>query len=161
MKAAEYRKLKKEVEERYEKAIQKAQNERVEALAAIEKVWKMMKPSYGKVTFGAVSSSSQYGSLAETVRKSLKYVPSRFTKKDVIVAMQQISSEVANRCNTNSLSGCLHRLKKEGIIAETKKGIGSMPTEYELVGQRTEIKEEPNKIQKMSDAEQNNFRKEE
>lgn len=44
--------------------------------------------------------------------------------------MQQISSDVANKCNSNSLSGCLHRLKKEGIIEVVEQGRGSSPSIY-------------------------------
>jgi len=134
MKTSEYKKLKKEVEERYNKALQKAGDERVEALAAIEKVWKMTKPSYGKSSFGMSSSTStDYGLLAKTVRESLELVPQTFTKKNIMTAMQQISSDVANKCNSNSLSGCLHRLKKEGVIEVVKQGRGSSPSEYRKV----------------------------
>lgn len=137
MKASKYRQLKKEAEERYSKAIEKAENERAGELAALEKVWKMMKPNYGKATLGTASASSKYGSLAETVRKSLELVPQRFTKKNVLTAMRQISTEVANKCNPNSLSGCLFRLKKEGVIAVVKNGQGSAPTEYQKIPETT------------------------
>lgn len=137
MKAPEYRKLKKEAEERCNKAVEKAENERVEAIAAIEKVWKMMKPSYGKTTPGMASVSSKYGSLAETVRNSLELVPQRFTKKNVLTAMLQVSPEVAKNCNPNSLSGCLFRLKKEGVIVVVKNGQGSAPTEYKKIPETT------------------------
>lgn len=145
MKAADYKKLKKQVEERYQQALEKAERDRVEALAAIEKVWKMLNPRRGRaavltVSSSTKSSSSSYGSFVETVRKSLEYVPKRFTRKNVLTAMQEISSDIAKNCNPNSLSGCLYRLKKEGIIIEVKKGQGSAPAEYELV--TTSINEE-------------------
>ena len=134
MKASDYKKLKKEVLERYNKAVQKAENERVEALAAIEKVWKMTKPNYGKSSSSTSSSTStDYGLLAKTVRESLELVPQTFTKKNILTAMQQISSDVANKCNSNSLSGCLHRLKNEGVIEVVKRGRGSSPSEYRKV----------------------------
>lgn len=75
MKTSDYKKLKKEVEERYEKGVQRAEKERVEVLAAIEKVWRMMKPNYGKTPSVSSSSSSSSVSLAGTVRKCLDLVP--------------------------------------------------------------------------------------
>ena len=141
MKASDYKKLKKAVEERYNKALEKAENEHVEALAAIEKVWKMTKPNYGKPSSNLFSSSSSsspsYGSLAGTVRKALDLVPQTFTKKTILTAMQQISSDMANNCNPNSLSGCLHRLKKEGVIEVVEQGRGSSPSIYRKIESST------------------------
>jgi len=143
MKALDYKKLKKDVEDRYNKALQKAENERVEALAAIEKVWKMTKPNYGKSSSGTTSSTSTgYGLLAKTVRESLKLVPQTFTKTNILTAMQKISSDVANKCNSNSLSGCLHRLKNEGVIIVVKEGKGSAPAEYQLANKTIDANEE-------------------
>jgi DNA polymerase elongation subunit (family B) len=141
MKMADYKRLKKEVDEKYQKAIEKAEKDRIEAIAAIEKVWRMFHPRRSRATNNMNSTPSHYGTLVDTVRKSLEYVPKRFTKKNVLTAMEQISNEVAKSCNPNSLSGCMHRLKKDGVIIEVKKGKGSMPTEYELANNRTEIGE--------------------
>lgn len=139
MKMLEYKRLKKEAEAQYKKALVTAERERLEALDAIERVWIMMNPRRNKTTSGQVSSSSQYGSLVETIRKALELVPKRFTKNNILAAMQQISPNMAN-CNQNSLSGCLHRLKQGNIIKVVKKGQGRRPAEYELVN--TSINEE-------------------
>ncbi len=137
MKAVDYKKLKKEAEEQYQRAIDMAEKDRLEAIAAIDKVWSMMNPRRRKTVTSTTPVSSQYGSLIETVRKSLQLVPHRFTKKNVLAAMNEISSDIAKTCNPNSLAGCLHRLKREGVIAQVKEGRGSTPAEYELVAIKT------------------------
>lgn len=132
MKILEYKRLKKEAESQYEKALETAERERLESLAAIERVWVMMNPRRNKTISGTVSSSSQYGSLARTVRKALELVPQKFTKTNILAAMKQIAPDMES-CNQNSLGGCLHRLKTNNIIRVVKKGQGRTPAEYELV----------------------------
>jgi vacuolar-type H+-ATPase subunit E/Vma4 len=143
MKTVDYKRLKKEAEEQYQQALDKAQKDRLEALDAIERVWGMINPRRSKAASGT-TSATQYGSLAGMVQKALELVPQTFTKKDVLAAMRQISSEVAASCNSNSLSGCLHRLKKGGVIVEIEKGQGSAPTKYELASKNTDVNETSN-----------------
>ncbi len=131
MKRPEYKRLKISAEEQYQKAIQDAGKDRIETLAAIEKVWEMMNPRLS----GTAPKPTEYGSLVVAVHKALRLVPEKFTRKDVLAAMGQGSPEVAAVCNQNSLSGCLHRLKNEGFIAEIKKGRGSSPSKYILAEQ--------------------------
>ena len=142
MKMTEYRKLKKEVESRYQQALDRAENDRMEALAAIDTVWNITNPRRQKTTDGAVSVPSQYGSLVETVRKAIDLVPRHFTKNHVIAAMKQIAPDMAKTLNPNSLAGCIHRLNKEGAIVQVKKGKGSSPAEYEKATNIEDAKEQ-------------------
>lgn len=137
MKTTNYKELKKQVEEQYQKAIAQAQKERMDNLAAIDAVWKMLHPSKAKLKSETTTNSGNttkelpsivYGTLMETIKKSLSLVTQdKFTCKDVIAAMEKISS---GKFNYSSVSNALKRLAKEGVIEITKQGKGKSPSEY-------------------------------
>lgn len=150
MKRTDYKQLRKQVEERYKQAIERAEKERIEGLAAIDTVWKMLHvprrkrsektTSQQKGELSVESSvnskpppttpSCVYGTLIATVRKSLALVPEEFIYRNVIAAMKQTSGSTFN---SSSVSNCLKRLAKEGVIEVIKQGHGKTPSKYRLV----------------------------
>lgn len=130
MNSNDYKKLKQRIEEKYQETIALAERERMEGLAAIDKVWKMLHKTRKRSVSRKKGDSPEYGSLKETVVKSLDFVPKSFTKNHVKLAMKQVNSELAEKCNPNSLSGCLIRLEGDGVIIKVTKGKGSKPSEY-------------------------------
>lgn len=127
MNITEYRKLKRQIDEKYQGSMAKAEKERVAGLAAIERVWRMYhKP---RQTNGSTDRPS-YGSLAQTIKDSLQFVPIQFNKDHVLIAMKQVNAEVATNCNANSLSGCLIRLVQSGVIVKVVPGKGRKPSEF-------------------------------
>jgi hypothetical protein len=156
MKTTEYKQLQKQVEGKYKKAVETAQKQRIEALAAIDTVWsishKLRKRQYKKSTKPKADLSStidttgdkinerrpnSYGSLIKAVTKALDYVPRNFTKNHVKMALMQVSSEIAHNCKDSSLTGCLIRLEKKGIFKRTRKGKGSAPSKYKKIDTNT------------------------
>jgi hypothetical protein len=106
-------------------------------LVAIDAVWKMLHPSRPKrnpettTDSGGVTAESPsvvYGTLTETLKKSLSLVtPDKFSCKDVIAAMEKISG---GKFNYSSVANALKRLAKEGVIEIIKQGSGKSPSEY-------------------------------
>lgn len=133
----QYRDLKRKAQERYQKAIEMADKQRIEELTAIETVWRMEHPSRKanntESTFlsnHTTSKRNKYGSLAKAVLEALEYVPETFTKNQVKIAMERIAPDIAANCKDSSLTGRLIRLVKEGEIEQAKAGKGSQPSEY-------------------------------
>ncbi len=143
MKRAEYKKLKKQVEEQYEIAIQESETRRIEGLAAIEKVWRMFHPPRKRVVVlnggekDNVSSSLSYGSLMTAVRKSLDLTPEIFTVNNIRTIIAKTYENTS--FNTNSIAGCLNRLLSKGVIEVVEKGRGSSPSKYRIKNRQKEI----------------------
>jgi hypothetical protein len=140
MKSEDYKQLKKQIEERYTKAIELAAKQRIEALAAIDIVWNMLHVPRQKRTKEVMQqptvsgtkplefvSKPTYGSLIETVMKSLVLLPETFNCKQVISAMQQISG---NTFNPSSVSNRLKRMAEEDVIEIIQQGHGKLPSIY-------------------------------
>jgi hypothetical protein len=148
MKTTEYKELKKQLEEQYKQAILLAEKQRIDGITAIETVWKMLHVPRRKrqatiesqqqaehpmdsnslhVETPPVVTKSNYGTLVDTVKKSLTLVPETFTSKQVVAAMQQISGI---KFNNSSVSNRLKRLAQDGKIERIKQGHGKSPSEY-------------------------------
>lgn len=140
MNRADYNKLKKQVEERYQKALKLAEKQRNEGLEAIEKVWRMLHdieetlaPFTEKTEKFSDKIKKSYGSLTAAVKQALETVDTKFTKNDILLVMRQTSPEIAKSVNQGSLAGCLMRFVRQGIIQIHKRGKGSTPTVYKKV----------------------------
>jgi hypothetical protein len=135
MNVQEYRRLKKQAEEQRKQAVDAAEKTYIEAVAAIETVWRIEHPQRVAPITSSTSrlAKERVGSLAKTIRDSLQYVPPTFTRKHIIAAARQVLGDDNAQINENSLSGCLYRLRKDGVIREVRKGRGRTPSEYELV----------------------------
>ncbi len=146
MNRSEYKQLKKKVEEQYKQAIDLAEKQRIDRLAALDTVWKMLHVPRHKRGKGIVSQQSEsainsagegnkpfpkpsYGSLVTEVKKSLALVPAEFTCRNVITIMTQTSGTVFNY---SSVSNRLKRLAKEGAIEVIRQGHGKSPSIYRL-----------------------------
>lgn len=143
MKSEDYKQLKKQIEEQYKQAIALAEKQRIEGLAAIDTVWKMLhvprRKRPAKVESQQQTKSTTesllpapkriYGVLVDTVKKSFAYVPETFICKQVLVAMKQISGHTFNY---SSVSNCLKRLAEEDVIEIIKQGHGKSPSVYRL-----------------------------
>lgn len=146
MKVGDYKQLKKQIEEQYKQAISLAEKQRVEGLAAIETVWKMLhprrsnnqpiEPQQADSTTDSVSadgtppipiSTQPYGTLIENVKKAIQLVPETFTRKHIMLALKTLSTV---NFNDASVSNRLKRLAQEGVIMEVRKGQGRTPAEF-------------------------------
>jgi hypothetical protein len=132
----QYKDLKRQAEERYQKALELAEKQRIEELTAIETVWRMSHPSRKTNNINSAllnqttSKRSNYGLLAKAVLEALEYVPETFTRSQVKTAIERIAPDVAGNCKDSSLTGRLIRLVKDGVIDQVKAGKGSQPSEY-------------------------------
>jgi hypothetical protein len=153
MKAAEYNQLKKQIEEQYRKAIALAEKERLDGLAAVDTVWNILHIPRQKHNKESVLSHSpetsenntyiitevphvKYGTLIETIKKSILLVPpEKFTCKNVVNAMEKVSGR---KFNYSSVANSLKRMVKENILTITKQGHGKVPTIYRVKSQEKE-----------------------
>lgn len=137
MNKTDYNNLKKQVEEKYQKALKIAEKQRKEGLEAIEHVWSMLHDideiAPEKMEQPSEKTKKSYGSLTTAVKKALETVDAKFTKNDIILVMRQNSPEIAKSVNQGSLAGCLMRLEKQGIIQIKKRGKGSTPTVFKKI----------------------------
>jgi glycerol-3-phosphate cytidylyltransferase-like family protein len=134
----QYNNLKKQAEDKYQKTIILAEKQRKEGLEAIERVWDMLNENQEETTAEKAvqvlpKAKKDYGSLTKAVKKALKLVSEKFTKRDIILVLPQISPEIATSIKPASLNGCLVRLEKQGIIKTAKSGSGSIPTVYKKI----------------------------
>jgi len=132
----EYNKLKEQVEQKYQKAVCEAEKRRNEGLEAIERVWDLLKeaqeaPPVKVVDRAKTKEKLSYGSFIGAIKEAIKLVPAKFTKKDIKLVLPQVSKEIADSCKDASLTGCLIRLEKQGIIKKIKGGRGSSPSLYQ------------------------------
>ena len=148
MKKEDYNQLRRQVEGQYRQAIELAEKERIEGLAAIDVVWNMFHKPRRKYrrTVGLQQSlkpandsplpapKRKYGVLIDTVKKSFAYVPETFTCKNVIMAMKQISNDTFN---PSSVSNRLKRFAKEGVLEIINQGHGKSPSVYRLKNAQT------------------------
>lgn len=152
----EYKQLKKQIEDKYKRAIAAAEAELNESLNAIDKVWYLYHPQKPKqskeltpslpqqtdtdTTTAAANNENintplEYGSFNKTVKASLAFVPrEKFKRSDVLTALRQSLNNPKYYCNQASLSNCLKGLANEGVIEIIKQGRGSSPSEYRLKG---------------------------
>lgn len=128
MKRVDYNQLKKEVEQKYKADLERAGRDRLETLAAIDKVWELIN---GEEDTKASSSPSDYGKLTDLIQNAFKYLPPTFSKQKVIRKVKELA-DGSYIPNPNSVGSCLHRLVKRDILIEVSKGTGSIPTEYKL-----------------------------
>ena len=144
MKNAEYKDLKKRIEEQYHREIALAEKKRIDGLAAIDTVWKMFHVPRRKVVEEIASQQKDettmdslgkplpnaYGTLKAAVAKSLALAPpEKFTCKNVMAVMEQTTGK---KFNYSSVSNRLKRLAKEGVIEMVKQGHGKSPSVYRL-----------------------------
>lgn len=141
MNKIEYDNLRKQAKEKYEKAIQMAEKEHFKTLENIDGVWDSLrdpkdaqvnsKPRIPIVSLPAKKSRSEsYGLLTKAVINTLDDIPRNFNKNHIKRSLKKSANEVVSNCNDNSLSGCLIRLQKKGLIEITKRGKGCKPTKY-------------------------------
>lgn len=140
MNKTDYKNLKKQVEDKYQRAIRIAEQQRKEGLEAIEHVWRMLHdieetlaPFTEKTEKLSPKTKKDYGSLTKAVKQALETVDTKFTKNDILLVMRQTSPEIAKSVNQGSLAGCLMRFVKQDIIQIKKRGKGSTPTVYKKV----------------------------
>jgi hypothetical protein len=144
MNLTEYRRLKKQIEDTYKRTIETAQKDRLNQLAALDVIWKMSyKPRPKRnlpqseqpidiafVKHNQDSPNAIYGTLIETLRKSLSLVsPDNFICDDVVNAMEKISGQ---KFNYSSVANGLKRLLKENVIEMISKGHGRTPARYRI-----------------------------
>ena len=138
----EYNNLKKQVEDKYQESIILAEKQRKEGLEAIERVWDMLKETQ-RIPIVEISEHAQtkgkisYGSFTTTIKKAVELVPMKFTKKDIRLVLPQISTEIAHSFKDGTLTGCLIRLEKQGVIKPIKRGVGSIPTIYKKIDSKS------------------------
>lgn len=140
MNKSDYNKLRKQVEDKYQQAIQAAEKLKKEELDAIERVWDLLKETEQKTPIAKIVDSPKtksnivYGSFKAAIMEAIKLVHvKKFTKKDIRLVLPQVSMEIAASCKDASLTGCLIRLEKQGIIKKIKAGKGSSPSLYKKV----------------------------
>lgn len=131
----QYNNLKKQAEDKYQKAVKLAEKQRKEGLEAIERVWDMLNENQEESTAEKAvqvlpKAKKPYGSLTTAIKKALELVPEKFTKRDIFLVLPQVSPEIAKSIKPISLTGCLIRLEKQGVIKPIKRGVGSIPTIY-------------------------------
>lgn len=141
MKSTDYKQLKKQIEEQYQKAIALADKERMDGLAAIDTVWKMLHVPRRKHNKEIISPEGPetpiatvqmlpiiYGTLIDTLKKSLPLVPpEKFVCQNALDAMEKLTGI---KFNHGSVANCLKKLVKDGIIELIKQGHGKTPSEY-------------------------------
>jgi hypothetical protein len=132
MNAKEYKQLKRNAEDRYKAAIEKANKQRIDEITAIETLWKAENPTTNRDTENgsACLNPASYGSLSKAIKEALKCVQEHFSKDDIKSAIQKIAPEVAATAKDSSITGSLIRLTKDGIIERVSKGSGSTPSRY-------------------------------
>lgn len=138
MNKTDYKNLKKQVEEKYQKSLELAEKQRKEGLKAIEQVWSMLHDieenlAPEKMEQPSDKTKKSYGSLTAAVKQALENVDAKFTKNEIILVMRQNSPEIAKSVNQGSLAGCLMRMEKQGIIQIKKRGKGSTPTVFKKI----------------------------
>ena len=139
MNKTDYNKLKKQVEDKYQETLRLAEKERKDGLEAIDRVWELLKeaqqiPNGEKDNRIQTNNKTKYGSFTIAIKEAIRRVPTkRFTKKDIRVVLPQVDMEIAASCKDASLTGCLIRLEKKGIIEKIKAGKGSSPSLYKKV----------------------------
>jgi hypothetical protein len=136
MNAAERKKLKNQVELEYETGLSELKIKRDRAIEAIDHVWELTHPKANNQNIPSdltSVSSSPYGSLSKIVRLAIASVPKAgFTRQDVFNAIRELSVDAANNCKPSSLSGCLVRLCKQGVIEQCKEGVGRTLAIYRI-----------------------------
>ncbi len=147
MKKSDCNQLKKQVQERYERAIAEAERQRQEGLKSIDEVYRLCHPSHKKYknnghaseTTNAADQSRSYGygDLKDAVLEALDYMPPEFTCKSVLKEMKRMKgiefrySSVGNR---------LKRLVKDGVLEIVRKGQGKAPTLFKRLTKENEEK---------------------
>jgi hypothetical protein len=147
MNITEYKRLKKQIEEKCKQSVETAQKERLDQQAALEIIWKMSYVPRRKRTKEAVLPQGEastidtaptiaesqpivYGSLVDTLDESLHLVsPESFTCPDVIKAMEKLSGRTFNY---SSVANRLKRLANEKVIEIISKGHGRTPAVYRM-----------------------------
>lgn len=129
-----YKKLKEQVERRYQESLKLAEKQRIARLEALDDLLEISQekepmPAAKRPT-PARPKLKRYGGLTDTVKKALALVPRKFTKQDIKLVWPQASSGPGQPFNLNSLAGCLIRLEKQGLISKIKRGSGSIPSQY-------------------------------
>ncbi|MHC4171613.1 MAG: hypothetical protein ACYTBX_19945 [Planctomycetota bacterium] len=142
MNKAEYKNLKRQVEEKYQKSLKLAEKQRNEGLEAIELVWSLLhniEETLAPFTFTekteklSPKTKEKYGSLTAAIKEALEHVKVKFNKNDIMLVLKQTKPELAKSINQGSLAGCLMRYVKHDIIKIHKRGKGSTPTVYKKV----------------------------
>ena len=136
MNISEYNNLKKQANNKYQESIILAEKERFETLKAIDQIWDSLQESRAEssnsnpqISVKAITSHKTkptiYGELTRSVINTLDEITKNFTKNHIKSALGK-----SVYCSDSSLSGCLIRLQKKGLIEITKRGKGSTPTKY-------------------------------
>jgi hypothetical protein len=161
MKSADCKLLKKQIEEQYQKAIALATKERLDGLAAVDTVWKMLhipRPKRNKESLPPQNPETptdsipvvveppavEYGDLRKNLKKALLLVtPDNFNGKDVATTMEKISGKVFKY---SSITNELKKLAKEGVVEIIRQGHGRLLSEYRIKNlqllNNTKIKED-------------------
>jgi hypothetical protein len=150
MNTKDYKRLKREVEDRYKKSIEAAEKQKIEELQALETVYRMIHPKrnlsdtnqQGRVL------SSKYGSLAIAVNESLRFVPDTFDKNDIKRALNHLSPEIASASKESSITGRLIRLARQGVIKQISSGKGSTSSKFKKLAMdlQDQVKDDNNEL---------------
>ena len=139
MNKTDYNKLKKQVEDKYQETLCLAEKKKKEGLEAIDRVWELLKEAQQTLNgendnHTQTNNKTKYGAFTVAVKEAIELIPAkRFTKKDIRVVLPRVDMEIAASCKDASLTGCLIRLEKKGIIEKIKTGKGSSPSLYKKV----------------------------
>ncbi len=132
-----YNKFKEQIEKRYQESLKLAEKQRIDRIKFLDELFegpqeKEATPTAKKTNL-AHSRPKSYGNLTATTKKALELVPTKFTKQDIKLVWPQASGGDKQPFNANSLTGCLIRLEKQGLIKKLNSGSGSIPGLYKKI----------------------------
>lgn len=121
-----------QVENRFRQAVIAAKKERDEGYAAIDVVQRIANGS-------TKAHSGAYGSFVPKVIAAVDKVPDLFTRRDIVVALNEVDVDILKYRSTATLAGCLASLVVKGIIERDVPGKGSTPTVFKKVPKKQEV----------------------
>lgn len=135
-----YNNYREQIDRQYQKALKIAEKEQLEAIQGLDVLRKTLNKSQENINSNPqipiVSIPAQenransYGSLTDAVMVAFNDIPRNFNKNHLKRALNKSAINVVSNSGDSSLSGCLLRLRKKGIIEITRRGKGSTPTKY-------------------------------
>ncbi len=145
MNQRKYEKLKEEAKNKYNKTVADALKDYKEIIAAIEKVWRLLKQPKGDASLSASGRRVKRGELAAAIREAIDAAHQTFTAPEVAEWLKTHNPDLTEKTARSSVSSYLRRLAEEGKIVVIEKGAGKRPTKYknEVDGQVSRLQGAP------------------
>jgi hypothetical protein len=117
MKKEEYDRLREEVIQRHNLAVQAAKDLRIKQMLALDRVWQLAHPSTPMPDSENFKKRAPHRSVDTIVRLALRHHEKAFTVKDIMKTIKTIHPEPVNQ---KSVATCIERLRRIKVVEKIR-----------------------------------------